>query len=74
MDAIFYTACSNANSARKLFISFDKINRGNFFPWGPIKNIPALVQIMAVCRPGDRPLSEPLIVSLSTHICVTRLQ
>ena len=25
---------------------------------GPINNIPALVQIMAWCRPGDKPLSE----------------
>ena len=34
-------------------------------------NIPALVQIMALRRPGDKPLSEPVIVSLLTHICVT---
>ena len=36
-----------------------------------INNIPALVQIMALCRPGDKPLSEPMLVSLLTHICVT---
>ena len=30
-----------------------------FVPKGPINNIPALVQIMAWCRPGDNPLSEP---------------
>ena len=41
---------------------------------GPINNIPALVQIMAWRRPGDKPLSEPMIVSLLTHICVTRPQ
>ena len=41
---------------------------------GPINNIPALVQIMAWHRPGDKPLSEPMIVSLPTHICVTRPQ
>ena len=45
-----------------------------FVPKGPINNIPALVQIMAWRRPGDKPLSEPMIVSLSTHICVTRPQ
>ena len=28
-----------------------------------IKNIPALVQIMAWRRPGDKPLSEPMLVS-----------
>ena len=39
-----------------------------------IDNIPALVQIMAWRRPGDKPLSEPMIVSLLTHICVTRPQ
>ena len=37
-------------------------------------NIPALVQIMAWRRPGDKPLSERMIVSLLTHICVTRPQ
>ena len=30
-----------------------------FVPKGPINNIPALVQIMAWRRPGDKPLSEP---------------
>ena len=43
-----------------------------FVPKGPIKNIPALVQIMAWRRSGDKPLSEPMMVSLPTHICVTR--
>ena len=45
-----------------------------FVPKGPINNIPALVQIMARRRPGDKPLSEPMIVSLTTYICVTRPQ
>ena len=45
-----------------------------FVPMGPINNIPALVQIMARCRPGDKPLSEPMMDSLPTHICVTRPQ
>ena len=45
-----------------------------FVPKGPINNIPALVQIMAWRRPGDKPLSEPVMVSLLTHICVTRSQ
>ena len=38
-----------------------------FVPKGPINNIPALVQIMAWRRPGDKPLSEPMMVSLLTH-------
>ena len=46
----------------------------NFVPKVPINNIPALVQIMAWHRPGDKPLSEPLMARLSTHICVTRPQ
>ena len=41
---------------------------------GPFNNIPALVQIMAWRRPGDKPLSEPMMDSLPTHICVTRPQ
>ena len=45
-----------------------------FVPKGPINDIPALVQIMAWCRPGDKPLSESMMVSLLTHICVTRSQ
>ena len=45
-----------------------------FVPKGPINNIPVLVQIMVWRRPGDKPLSGPMIVSLLTHICVTRPQ
>ena len=45
-----------------------------FVPKGPINNIPALVEIMAWRRPGDKPLSEPVTVGLPTHICVTRPQ
>ena len=45
-----------------------------FVPKGPINNIPALIQIMAWRRPGDKPLSEAMMVSLPTHICLTRLQ
>ena len=42
-----------------------------FVPKGSSNNIPALVQIMAWRRPGDKPLSEPMMVNLPTHICVT---
>ena len=45
-----------------------------FVPKGPINNIPSLVQIMAWRRPGGKPLSEPTMVSLLMHICVTRPQ
>ena len=59
MDAISQTTSSSALK---------------FVPKGPINNIPALVQIMAWRLPGDKPLSEPMMVSLLTHICVTRSQ
>ena len=41
---------------------------------GLINKTPALDHIMAWRRPGDKPLSEPMMVSLLTHICVTRPQ
>ena len=46
----------------------------NFVTKGPMNNIPALFQIMAWRRAGDEPLSEPMLVSLPTHICATRPQ
>ena len=45
-----------------------------FVPKGSINNNPSLFQIMAWRRPGDKPLSEPMMVSSLTHICVTRPQ
>ena len=45
-----------------------------FVPKGPINNIPALVQIMTWRRPGNKPLSEPMMVCLLMHICVIQPQ
>ena len=45
-----------------------------FVPKGSVNNIPPLVQIMAWRRPGDKPLFEPMMVNLLTHMCVTRPQ
>ena len=45
-----------------------------FLPKGPNNNIPSLFQIMAWRRSGDKPLSEPMMISWLTHICVTRPQ
>ena len=45
-----------------------------FVPRGPINNIPTFVEVTAWRRPGDKPLSEPMVVRLPTHICVTRPQ
>ena len=45
-----------------------------FVPKGPIYNIAALVLIMAWRRPGDKPLSQQIMVRLLAYICVTRPQ
>ena len=44
------------------------------FDYNSLKFVPALVRIMAWGRPGVKPLSEPISVSLLTHICVTHPQ
>ena len=65
---------SSAFSWMKMFeFHWPKISL-TFVPKGPINNIPTLVQVMAWHRPGDKPLSEPMVVNLLTHICVTRPQ
>ena len=68
MAAIF--RCIFLNENVWIFITISLI----FFPKGRINNIPALVQIMAWRRRGDKPLSESMMISLPTHICVTRPQ
>ena len=45
-----------------------------FVPKGQIDNIPAMAQVMPWCRPSDKPLSEPMVVGLLMHICITRPQ
>ena len=72
MADISQTTFSNAFSWMNIWIL---INISlNYVPKGQINNIPALVQIMAWRRPGDKSLSESMMVSLLTHICVTRPQ
>ena len=41
---------------------------------GEINSIPALVQIMAWRRPGDKTLSEPMMIILLMHISFTQPQ
>ena len=41
-----------------------------FVPKGSVNNNPALFQILAWLRPGDKPLSEPIMVSSLTHIYI----
>ena len=67
-DDIFKCIFLNENTRILIKISL------MFVPKDSIDNIPTLVQIMAWRRPGDKPLSEPIMVSLLTHICVTRPQ
>ena len=43
-----------------------------FVPKGPINYIPSLIQIMPWRRPGDKPLSEPVMVRWLIHIWVSR--
>ena len=45
-----------------------------FVPKGPINKIPAMVQIMAWHRPGDKSLSKTMLIILQTHICITQPQ
>ena len=49
-------------------------NSLKFVPKGPIYNILTLVQIIVWRRSGDEPLSDSMLISLPTHICVTRPQ
>ena len=67
-DDVFKCIFLNEN----VWISF-KISL-KFVPKDPINTIPVLVQILAWRRSGDKPLSEPMTVSLLTHICPTRSQ
>ena len=73
MADIFQTF-SNAFSWMKIFQLWLKFHWSLFLSKCPINNIPALVQIMAWCRPGNKPLSEPMMASLLMHICITRPQ
>ena len=67
-DDIFKWILLNENILIPINISL------KFVPKGLFDNMAALVQIMAWRRPGDKPLFEPMMVSLVTHICVTRPQ
>ena len=65
-DDIFKWIFLNKNVCFSVEISL------NFAPRGTINNNSALVQIMAWRRPGGKPLSEPMMVRLSTHTRVFR--
>ena len=60
-DDIFKITFMNENVWISIKISM------KFVPSDPINNIPALVHIMAWRRPGNKPLSEPMMLSLLMH-------
>ena len=62
MAATFQTIFANAFLLNENVWILIKISL-RFILKGPINNIPALVQIMAWRRPGDKPLSEPMMIS-----------
>ena len=68
VDAIFKYIFFNENVWTSIIISLELVPRSQ------IDNIQALVQIIAWYRPGDKPLSEPMMFSLLTHVCLTRPQ
>ena len=65
---IFQKTFSNTFSGMKVYEFWFQLH-WSLFIGDPINNIPTLVQIMAWRRPGDKPLFEPITVSLLTHIC-----
>ena len=67
-DDIFIWIFFNESGCISISISL------KFVPKVQNNNIPALVQIMAWRQPGNKPLSEPMIISLLTHICIARSQ
>ena len=65
-NSMSQTTYSNVFSSMKMFGFRFK------FHWSPINSIPALIQIMAWRQLGDKPLFEPMMAKLPTHICITR--
>ena len=70
MATIFQTPFSNGFSRMKMYEFLSNFHL-SFESRGPINNIRALFQIMAWRRPGNKPLSETMMVSLLRNICIT---
>ena len=66
-DNIFKCIFSNKNVWIAIRIWLKIVHKG------PINNIPALVHIMAWHRPGHKPLSEPMMVSLPASLGLNEL-
>ena len=67
-DDLFECIFMNENVCILIKISMEFVSRG------PINDIPALFQMMTWHWPSDKPLSEPMMINLLTHICVTHPQ
>ena len=67
-DDVFKCIFLNENVSISINIS------PKFVSESQVNDFPALFQIMAWRRPGYKPLSEPMMLRLPTHICVTRPQ
>ena len=68
IEAIFKCIFSNENVLIVIKISRKLVSKS------PIKNIPALVQIMAWRRSGDKPVSEQVMIVQLTHISLNVLK
>ena len=73
MDAISQTPFSSTFSWMKM-LEFRLKFHWSLFPRAELTIFQHWFQIMVWRRPSDKPLSEPMMVSLATHICVTRPQ
>ena len=71
IDNLFQTTFSDSFSWLKMY-QFWLWFHWSLFLWFKLYNIPALVGIIAWRRPGDKPLSEAVMVSLLMHICITQ--
>ena len=61
---IYQTTFSNVFSSMKMFVFRLQFHRGLFL---------SVQLIMTLRHPGDKPLSEPMMVSLPTHMCHSAL-
>ena len=61
-DDIFKCIFVNENVQISIKISLKFVSKC------PINNIPALVKIMTLCRPGGKPLSEPMMFITNAYM------
>ena len=71
--AILQTTFSNSFSWMKIYEISSRFC-WNLFLRVPLKIFKKLVEMIACCQPGNKPLSEPKIVKLQMHRCIMRTQ